>query len=240
MLTGLAVFGYMAWQPWYTKTIIAKEQAAEAAKLTSGWTPRPNLPHNNSEGGTATVPVAEVHGNGEVFGVLYVPAFGPNWANKVASGEHMMSILNDRSTGVAHYPDTNIPGQKGNFVLAAHRSGGRATPFHDLDFLRIGDNIYLETPDGWYTYEFRDFEYVLPNEVDILNPYPHLEGTPGEDSILTFTSCNPKYYGINERMIAYSTFKSFTPRSDGPPADMIREVPMIADQAAAQNQGGAS
>ncbi|WP_369804480.1 class E sortase [Canibacter zhuwentaonis] len=231
LVSGLAVFGFMLWQPWYTTTVVAKEQSAAAREVAAEWQKKtlsaPAVPAAEN----TVIPVARPGGYGEPFGVLYVPAFGENWANKVSSGEPMLPLLNDRNNGVAHYSETNLPGEYGNFALAAHRSGGRATPFKDIDFLRVGDSVYFETEDGWYTYKFRNFEYVLPAEVDTLNPFPHFEGTPGQDSILTFTTCNPKYYGINERMVAYSVFDSFTPRADGPPADMIRDVPALQEQA---------
>ena len=33
---------------------------------------------------------------------------------------------------------------------------------HEIDELQLGDAIYIETQDGWYTYRFRDLEYVTP------------------------------------------------------------------------------
>ena len=60
-------------------------------------------------------------------------------------------------------PGTQMPGQVGNFAIAAHRSayGGG---MHEIEQLQLGDAIYIQTHDGWYTYRFRDLEYVTPDD----------------------------------------------------------------------------
>lgn len=62
---------------------------------------------------------------------------------------------------------------------------------------------------------------MLPDEVDVLNPFPRLEGTPGTDQILTLTTCHPKLAGSDERAIAYSVYEGFQPRSAGPPQELV-------------------
>ena len=37
---------------------------------------------------------------------------------------------------------------------------------HEIEKLQIGDGLYVQTTDGWYTYGFRDLEYVMPKSVD--------------------------------------------------------------------------
>ena len=44
---------------------------------------------------------------------------------------------------------------------------------HEIEQLQLGDAIYIQTQDGWYTYRFRDLEYVTPETVDVLAPVPH-------------------------------------------------------------------
>lgn len=227
LLGGVGVFGFLLWQPWYTTTVVSNRQASISAEISQQW--QRKEVHNNLT--TEGIPVAQPEGGAGVFGVMYVPAFGREWANQLASSANMNHILDNHNYGIAHYTTTALPGAPGNVVLAAHRTGGITTPFHDTDYLRAGDPIFIETAEGWYTYRFRDYEYVLPTEISVLNPFPHLENVEIKDSILTFTTCNPKYYGVDERLIAYSVLEGFTPRSAGPPAELLETHPNLAQQA---------
>jgi sortase A len=44
-----------------------------------------------------------------------------------------------------------MPGEPGNVAVAGHRVG-KGSPFLDLDQLRPGDPIVVETADAWYEY----------------------------------------------------------------------------------------
>ena len=44
-----------------------------------------------------------------------------------------------------------MPGEIGNVALAGHRVG-KGSPFLELDTLRPGDPIVLETRDSWFVY----------------------------------------------------------------------------------------
>jgi sortase A len=118
--------------------------------------------------------------------------------------------------GIGHYPGTQMPGEIGNFAVAAHRTTHGA-PFKQLATLQVGDKIYVQTADGYYTYAFRGLEYVRPNGVGVLDPVPQFAGIAPTDRILTMTSCNPMF-SASERIIAYSSLESWQPISAGPPA----------------------
>ncbi|MBN9170067.1 MAG: class E sortase, partial [Microbacterium sp.] len=79
--------------------------------------------------------------------------------------------------------------------------------------------IVIETPQGWYTYRFRTLEYVKPDAVDVLLPVPQESGLSADGRYLTMTSCSPMYSKA-ERIVAYSSFESFTPRAAGAPASL--------------------
>jgi sortase A len=123
---------------------------------------------------------------------------------------------------VGHYPTTQMPGELGNFAVAAHRTSHGAS-FNGLNQLQAGDHIYIETADGWYAYVFRNLEYVHPNGVGVVAPVPESPGTTATDRILTMTSCNP-LFSAQERIIAYSVFEQFIPRSDGAPDEIAATV----------------
>jgi sortase A len=86
--------------------------------------------------------------------------------------------------GVGHYPNTPLPGEEGNVAIAGHRTTyGR--PFHNLDRLKPGDEIVLETPVGTHTYRISRDPYVVAN-----TDWAPIAQTP--EPTLTLTTCHPK------------------------------------------------
>ena len=212
LLGGLGVFGYLVWQPWYSVVVLGQKQQAISENLSEKLA-KQDPPEKKTAQGEIPVPVLDKNKH---FGILYIPALGKNFANVVAEGVGRPFPLDDWNSGVGHYPQTALPGQSGNFALAAHRNGPLA-PFRNVEHLRVGDPIYLETAAGWYTYRFRDQEVVTADTVDVLKPFPYLESTSvNSKGILTMTSCHPKN-GAALRIISYAVFDKFTPRSEGPP-----------------------
>lgn len=222
LIGGLAVMGYIVWQPWHTGVGVTAKQTELSTKDSARW---------DSEASTepfdGVVPVPEAPPAGEVFAVLHVPSFGTTYANRVAETTDWDTVLNLDDKGIGHYETTQMPGEPGNFALAGHRSGPLINAFREVMNLRVGDPLFVETADGWYTYRFRSIEYVTPDEVDVLNPFPRLEGTPGEDQILTLTTCHPKLAGSAERAIAYSVYEGFQPRSAGAPEELRKLNPTL-------------
>lgn len=225
ILGGLGVFGYIVWQPWHTGVTVVHKQleltTSDSERYDSQALAQP-APVPDGE-----VPVPAVPAIGQVFGTLHVPAFGTTFANRVAEGTGWWETLNYDDKGIGHYPKTSMPGKPGNFAIAAHRSGSFITSFKEIMNLRVGDPLFFETADGWYTYRFRSLEYVLPNEGSVLYPFPHLDGTPGTDEIMTLTTCHPKAAGSDERAIAYAVYEGFQPRSYGPPAELLALNPAL-------------
>lgn len=216
-VSGLAIVGYFGWQYFQTEVVVTGKQQELSAQDSARWqasAAEQSGPWNGE------VPVAARVAPAEVFGVLYVPAFGADYANRIGETTDWWTVLNLDEKGIGHYEQTQMPGEPGNFAIAGHRSGPLINSFREMMNLRVGDQMYVETAEGWYTYRFRSIEYVLPSEVDVLNPFPRLEGTPGEDQILTLTTCHPKEAGSDERAIAYAVFEGFQPRSDGPPESL--------------------
>ncbi len=223
-LSGLVVVGYIVWQPWYTSTVVVAEQAQLAEEFSARLKAAPvaEAPQDGTIPVTARVPV------NDTFALMYIPAFGATFVNNVAEGVSRLEVLNVTEKGIGRYENTQMPGEAGNFAVAAHRSGPRTTPFKEIMNLRLGDSIYVQTAEGWYTYSFRSIEYVLPDESDVLFPFPRLEGQPGVDQILTLTTCHPKDFGSEERAIAYAVLDSFQPASAGAPESLAAVNPSVA------------
>lgn len=216
LVGGIAVLGYIVWQPWHTGVGVTAKQTDLSAEDSAQWDAEAT-----TEPWDGVVPVPAKPAAADVFAVLHVPAFGTTYANRVAETTDWDTVLNLDDKGIGHYETTQMPGEPGNFALAGHRSGPLINAFREVMNLRVGDPLFVETPEGWYTYRFRSIEYVLPDEIDVLNPFPRLEGTPGTDQILTLTTCHPKLAGSDERAIAYSVYEGFQPRSAGPPQELV-------------------
>lgn len=94
--------------------------------------------------------------------------------------------------GAGHYPNTPLPGERGNVAIAGHRvTWGR--PFRHLDRLARGDRIDLETPVGRFTYVVTRAPFVVaPDDLSVLRQ--------DERSLLTLTTCNP-VHDDSERLV---------------------------------------
>ena len=122
----------------------------------------------------------------------------------------------DLSRGVGHYPRTARPGEIGNFAVAGHRATN-GEPFRDLDRMRQGDAVVVETRTSWLTYVVDRSRIVNPSDVWVLDPVP---GRPRADPIaplLTLTTCNPRWASTH-RLIVFSHLEETTPKAAGPPA----------------------
>lgn len=227
LTAGVLVLAFLGWQTWLGDVIVGGQVGAEAQAQSAEW----NVDYSDvppSEAGepglSDSVPVAVAGVNGEQFATLIIPRLGANYYRPIAEGIGTRDVLNKAFIG--HYPPTQLPGQPGNFALAAHRNsaGGH---FRDINQLLVGDHIYVETTDGWYQYEFRNLEYVRPNGVGVLNPVPQEDGVAATESYITLTTCNP-FFSTAERIIAYGVYQQFYPRAGGIPAEIATNVEAAA------------
>lgn len=235
ILAGLAVLGYIVWQPWHTGVTVQAQQQELSSALSEEWIKdekSENFTDNTGNEFAGEIAVMGPKAPNESFAILYVPAFGKTFSNVIAEGTSMENVLNLSDKGIGRYESTQLFGEVGNVGLSAHRSGAFITPFRDVTNLRVGDPLFIETQDGWYVYRYRSTEYVPPTAVEVLNPFPHMEGVVSDDRILTLTSCHPKEWSTAERVISYSVFEEFIPKSEGPPAELIELNPRVAKAAA--------
>ena len=86
--------------------------------------------------------------------------------------------------GAGHYPQTPLPCEKGNVAIAGHRTT-YGKPFADLDQMKAGDQVELDTPVGGCVYQLKRGPYIVDkSDTSVLNSTP--------DQTLTLTSCHPK------------------------------------------------
>jgi sortase A len=98
--------------------------------------------------------------------------------------------------GAGHYLSTPLPCEVGNVGIAGHRTTyGR--PFGNLDLLKPGDQIILQTPVGQCTYEVAMKPYATtPTDGRVL--------AKTDDAELTLTTCHPKG-SARQRLIIKAT-----------------------------------
>lgn len=222
---GVFVFLFLGWQLWLNDIVVGNQQNSEALEFGRdlgpvATPPADDVPDAPIEYGEPVVtPVAA---DKTRFANIYVPRFGADFVRTVAEGVGAQDVLR---SGIGHYPDTQMPGEVGNFALAGHRTTYGA-PFNKIADLQVGDRIYAQTADGWYTYVFRNMEYVPPTGVDVLEPVPQQPEVLPVGRVMTMTSCNPMFSAA-ERIIAYSVFDSWQPASAGPPAEIAGLVQSV-------------
>ena len=161
---------------------------------------------------SAAVPVPPP---GDAFAILRIPRLGASWAKPVYQGVGL-DVL---AKGIGHYPDTQLPGQVGNAAFAGHRAG-HGNPLIDIDTIRPGDAIVVETADTYVIYRADRSEIVPPTDVNVLAPVPDQPGVAPTEAWLTLTSCEPKY-GSTNRFIVFAKLDRSVPRAEGLPADVL-------------------
>ena len=74
--------------------------------------------------------------------------------------------------GVGHYEGTAMPGLIGSFAVAGHRTTyGR--PRHNIDLMRSGDVIVVETRASYVVYAVARHVIVTPDHVEVIAPCPN-------------------------------------------------------------------
>ena len=154
---------------------------------------------------------------GDALAVLYIPRLGSDYRRVVLEG----TAEEELAQGPGHYLGTAMPGERGNVAIAGHRVG-RGSPFLDLDQLRPGDPIVVETADTWFVYPsgVPGQQIVRPGEVDLISPVPGgaADAAP-EGSYLTLTTCHPKY-SAQQRLVIHAVLTdegaAKTDAPDGP------------------------
>ncbi|MGN6605855.1 MAG: class E sortase [Jatrophihabitans sp.] len=230
---GVVVVLFIVYEVWITNWFSERENKQLIQKLEQQWA----LPG----GGPSTVPV------GDAIGILYIPRLGQDFAWAIVQGDEVPN-QDQLAKGPAHYGRTALPWDSadGNFAVAGHRVG-KGEPFLNLDHLKPGDPVIVETRKGWFVYRVKGMQHGLtrPDDVDglpgreivdpsdgkVLLPYPDHPGAQPTQHYLTLTTCNPKFTAEN-RLIVYGTMDPslFAPFSDpagkGDPAmpDRIRAL----------------
>ena len=100
------------------------------------------------------------------------------------------AVLRD---ALGHDPRTSYIGEGGNCVIAGHRNYSFGKFFNRLNEVEIGDEIYVDAPEGTYNYRVTEVKVVTPDQVEILNNT--------EDEQITLYTCTPIYIATHRLVI---------------------------------------
>ncbi|MEO9140142.1 MAG: class E sortase [Jatrophihabitans sp.] len=217
---GLVVLLFVVYEVWITNLFARAENDRIAHKLeqqfAKGDDPILTLPG----GGDSTIPIGTGIAN------IYLPRLGSDYHWTIVEGDDQESL----AKGPGHYPQTALPGQRGNFGVAGHRVG-KGEPFLNLDKLKSGDAVIIETESDWYVYrvlgspvgkdpqnltvQVKDTaggthtvpgrEIVDPSAGRVLLPIPNDTNSADKpaEALMTMTTCHPKFTAA-QRMIVHA------------------------------------
>ena len=134
-------------------------------------------------------PVIPEFSSGDVVGQIVIPSIDVDFF--VVSGVGVEELR----LGPGHFTDTPLPGQLGNSAIAGHRTT-YGQPFHDLDQLSAGDEIFVTTFFGTYTYAVRDLTVVEPTDYGVVST------TDPNIATLTLTTCHPKWSAAQRLVVS--------------------------------------
>lgn len=182
LIFAVGVIGY----PFYTNLVQSRIQARLDRQLASPELKEAYLQHRLQEGDSLTR--------------IKIPAIDVDVVVVEGTGADALRA------GAGHYRDTALPCEGGNVGIAGHRTTyGR--PFANLDLLKPGDTITLETPIGACTYQIlappptrsainaESAAFIIaPDEIGVIRaPSEARAGeTPPPDAMVTLTTCHPK------------------------------------------------
>lgn len=203
IVTGVLLFGFVAYQLWGTGLQTARaqgaledqfaEQFSEVTTTSPQTTTGITIPSDTPT--TTTIPTATDNGPvdpGTPLGKLRIPAIGVDMV--FVEGVQREEL----KKGPGHFPESPLPGQLGNSAIAGHRTTYGA-PFFDLDKLQPGDVIETRTLTGTYIY--------LVDETLVIEPDDYVEVVPTRiagRATLTLMTCHPAYT-TRQRLIVRAT-----------------------------------
>ena len=105
-------------------------------------------------------------------------------------------------SGPGHYPGTPLPGARGTVAIAGHRTTYGA-PFREVDRLRRGHRIMIETSYGRFTYAVERVQIVAPTALWVTRRVGH--------DRLVLTACHP-LYSAAQRIVVFARLTDSRPR----------------------------
>lgn len=222
---GVVVLLFVVYELWVTNIFAHTKQTHVHTVLEQQWA------HGEDPlvgAGKLSLPGAKQStiATGEGIANLYIPRLGSDYRFTIVQGVDDASL----EKGPGHYPTTQLPGQVGNFAVAGHRVG-KGEPFLNLDQLRPGDAVVVETESTWFVYRVKGDvstgdlsapgtdgvpgrEIVAPTDVGVVDPVPSQPSVKPTEALMTMTTCHPKFTA-DQRMIVHAVLARSVARSGG-------------------------
>jgi len=219
---GIVVLLFVVYELWVTNVFAHEQQVKVHKQLEKEWA----AGTDPLDTGKLALPGGKqgVIPTGTGIANLYIPRLGTDYHFTIVEGTDDASL----ERGPGHYVNTALPGQVGNFAVAGHRVG-KGEPFLNLDHLRPGDPVVVETKSEWYVYRVKGNvqtgdlndkgtdgipgrEIVGPSDVGVIAPVPDHPGATPTEKLMTMTTCHPKFTA-NQRMIVFSVLARVVPRT---------------------------
>jgi sortase A len=173
---GVAIGADLAWELWGTGFTTQRLQAEM----------RPNFERKLGTKAPTDPSANAVRVPGNAVAILEIPRIHLNMV--VVEGTDTESL----KRGPGHYTDTAYPWQDhGRVGIAGHRTT-YLHPFYDLNEMKEGDPIILETEYGTFRYVVTRVFVITPDKSSVLDQT--------KNPTLVLTTCNPRYSAA-ERLI---------------------------------------
>jgi sortase A len=207
---GVLLLLFVAYQLMWTNVTAQRAADQVAAELQDSWA-RPGSTTGSGDEGDGDDGTPEARPViGDAFALMYIPRLN----DKVWGMPVLESVaLSDLARGIGHYPTTQLPGEKGNFAVAAHRATN-GEPFRDIDQLQDGDKVFVETRGSWFEYTLRRDQIVGPSDTWVIDPVPGDPGATPTDRLITLTTCNPRW-GHTTRWVWWGDLTTSYDKADG-------------------------
>lgn len=205
ILAGLSGLGYIGWQFWGTDWQSARIQSTVRAETEQAWS-HGKEPHVKW---------------GTVEGIVRIPRFGDDYAIPLMEFTGYDAL----HAGFGHMPKSADVGEKGNFVIIAHRTT-RNEPLRHMPDLRVGDDVIIETRTRVYTYRLTTRGDALRVRFDtggwVLDALPHNPKPGGVEPpqvpgqrLITLLTCAELFHS-DDRLAAFGELQRVDQKS--PPA----------------------
>jgi sortase A len=216
---GVVILLFVGYELWWTGMTTRHDQHSLFKTLRQQW----SLGQTTPKGRAALKAADKNPPLGSGIAILRIPRFGKNYAFVVVQGTSTADLMK----GPGHYVGTALPGQLGNFYVAGHRTT-YLHPFYNVNELKPGDPIVLETATMWFTYTVENIPKTNAKYQEIVSPtdFPVTYAVPDQPDptlaptqrVLTFTSCNPRY-SASQRIVIHALLTEHKRKSAGlPPA----------------------
>lgn len=212
---GVLLLLFVVYQLWWTNVVADQAASRASDELAREWENEPAPP---ADGEDDEPTIEAIPGN--AFALMYIPRLSDSvWGTPVLEGVQPAQL----AQGIGHYPETAMPGEVGNFAVAGHRATN-GEPLKDIDQVREGDEVIVQTQTRWYVYTLNRDQIVAPNATWTIEPVPGRPDQEPTEELITLTTCNPRW-ASTQRWIWWGTLTQEIDKATGELPEAIEEGP---------------